>query len=68
MNVPRSKLDAVLTLLPALNTPTISTLADQDWVDVSTVIEEKLVRELLPRLVEAGARGIVESPLNKIVG
>jgi ATP phosphoribosyltransferase len=54
--------------LPALNTPTISTLADRDWVDVSTVIEEKLVRELLPRLVEAGARGIVESPLNKIVG
>ena len=68
MNVPRSNLEAVLTLLPALNTPTISTLADQDWVDVSTVIEEKLVRELLPRLVEAGARGIVESPLNKIVG
>lgn len=68
MNVPREKLDAVLELLPSLNAPTISTLADSDWVDVSTVIEEKLVRELLPRLVEAGARGIIESPLNKIVG
>ena len=68
MNVPRSELDQVLALLPALNTPTVSTLADQDWVDVSTVVEEKLVRELLPRLVEAGARGIIESPLNKIVG
>ncbi len=68
MNVPRSQLDAVLALLPALNTPTISTLADEDWVDVSTVIEESLVRELLPRLVAAGARGIIESPLSKIVG
>jgi ATP phosphoribosyltransferase len=68
MNVPRDNLDAVLALLPALNTPTVSTLADQDWVDVSTVVEEKLVRDLLPRLVAAGARGIIESPLNKIVG
>jgi ATP phosphoribosyltransferase len=68
MNVPRGELDAVLALLPALNTPTISTLSDENWVDVSTVIEEKLVRELLPRLVAAGARGIIESPLNKIIG
>ncbi|MFT5443650.1 MAG: ATP phosphoribosyltransferase [Myxococcota bacterium] len=68
MNVPPESLDAVLELLPSLNAPTISTLADSDWVDVSTVIEEKLVRELLPRLVDAGARGIIESPLNKIVG
>ncbi len=68
MNVPRTQLDQVLALLPALNTPTISTLADEDWVDVTTVIEEKLVRELLPRLVAVGARGIIESPLSKIVG
>ncbi len=68
MNVPRTQLDDVLTLLPALNTPTISTLSDEGWVDVSTVIEEHLVRELLPRLVAAGARGIIESPLSKIVG
>jgi ATP phosphoribosyltransferase len=68
MNVPRKRLDAVLALLPSLAAPTISTLADEDWVDVSTVIEEKLVRELLPELVAAGARGIIESPLHKIVG
>jgi ATP phosphoribosyltransferase len=68
MNVPRERLDAILDLLPALNTPTISTLADEDWVDVSTVIEEKQVRDLVPRLVEAGARGIIESSLNKIIG
>jgi ATP phosphoribosyltransferase len=68
MNVERSNLNAVLELLPALNTPTISTLADGDWVDVSTVVEEELVRDLLPKLVAVGARGIIESPLNKIVG
>jgi ATP phosphoribosyltransferase len=68
MNVPRERLDAVLELLPALNTPTISTLADEEWVDVSTVVEERLVRDLIPRLVEVGARGIIESPLNKIIG
>ncbi len=68
MNVPRSCLEAVLALLPALNTPTVSTLSDEAWVDVSTVIEEHLVRDLIPQLVAAGARGIIESPLNKIVG
>jgi ATP phosphoribosyltransferase len=68
MNVPRGRLDAVLALLPALNTPTISTLSDEAWVDISTVVEEHLVRDLLPKLVEAGARGIIESPLTKIVG
>jgi ATP phosphoribosyltransferase len=67
MNVPRSKLDDVLDLLPALNTPTISPLADADWAAVSTVVEESLVRELLPRLSDAGARGIIESSLNKII-
>jgi ATP phosphoribosyltransferase len=67
MNVPRVKLDEVLGLLPALNAPTISPLADPDWAAVSTVVEERLVRELLPRLADAGARGIIESPLNKII-
>ncbi len=67
MNLPREKVDAVLKLLPALATPTVSTLADPEWVDLSTVVEEKLVRELIPRLYAAGARGIIELPLNKIV-
>ncbi len=67
MNVPRATLDQVLRLLPALATPTLSTLADPDWVDLSTVVEEKEVRELVPRLYQAGARGIIELPINKIV-
>jgi ATP phosphoribosyltransferase len=68
MNVPRTHLQRVLDVLPALATPTISTLADESWVALNTVVEEKLVRELLPELVERGARGIVEYPLSKIVG
>ena len=67
MNVPREALDQVVSLLPALNTPTVSTLADEDWVAVNTVVEQARVRELLPRLAQVGARGIIESPLNKII-
>jgi len=67
MNVPRSDLDQVLALLPALGTPTISTLADESWVDVTAVVDEKTVRDLLPRLKDAGARGIIETPLNKLI-
>jgi len=67
MNVPRERLDEVLALLPALQTPTISSLADPDWVDVYIVVEEKLVRDMVPRLVEAGAHGLIETPLNKII-
>lgn len=67
MNVPRKALDRVIAELPALATPTISTLADESWVAVNTVIEERLVRELLPKLKASGATGIVEYPLSKIV-
>jgi len=67
MNVSEASLDAVLEVLPALGTPTISRLADEGWVAINTVIEEKLVTELFPKLSEAGARGIVEYPLNKII-
>jgi ATP phosphoribosyltransferase len=67
LNVRRERLDAIVELLPALATPTISTLADERWVAVNTVVEERLVRELIPRLSDAGAQGIVEYPLNKIV-
>ncbi len=67
MNVPRDCLDGVLAILPALGTPTISQLADERWVAINTVIEERLVTELCPRLSEAGARAIVEYPLNKII-
>ena len=68
MNVPRDRVDAVLSELPALATPTISTLSDESWVAVNTVIEEHLVRELIPKLAESGATGIVEYPLSKIIG
>jgi ATP phosphoribosyltransferase len=57
----------VLELLPALGTPTLSTLADERWIAVNTVVEERLVRKLIPELSELGVRGIVEYPLNKIV-
>jgi len=67
MDAPRERLEKLLGLLPALVKPTIAPLADDSWVAVTTVIEERLVRELLPQLSEAGARGIVEFPLNKIV-
>jgi len=67
MNVRRETLDAIVKLLPALATPTISALADERWVAVNTIVEERLVRELIPQLSQAGAQGIVEYPLNKIV-
>jgi ATP phosphoribosyltransferase len=67
MNVPRTSLDAVLALLPESGSPTISPLADASWVDVFVVIDETHVRELIPKLSSAGARSIVETPLNKII-
>jgi ATP phosphoribosyltransferase len=67
LNVRRQDLKAVLGLLPALQRPTISPLSDEAWVAVNTIIEEKTVRDLIPRLKAAGGQGIVEYPLNKIV-
>jgi ATP phosphoribosyltransferase len=67
LNVRRADLATVLGLLPALRNPTVSPLAGDDWVAVNTILEEKTVRDLIPRLKTAGAEGIVEYPLNKIV-
>jgi len=67
LNVRRGDLDAVLSLLPALQRPTISPLSDNEWVAINTIIEERTVRDLIPRLKAARAQGIVEYPLNKIV-
>ena len=67
LNVRRVDLDGVLALLPALQRPTISALSDADWVAVNTIIEERTVRDLIPKLKAARAQGIVEYPLNKIV-
>ena len=67
MNAPKGQVDAILRLLPALATPTVSTLADPDWIEPSTVIAEGQVRHLIPLLYGAGARGIIELPINKII-
>jgi ATP phosphoribosyltransferase len=67
LNVRREDLEAVLGVLPALKNPTISTLSDPDWVAVNTIVEEAVVRQILPKLKAAKAQGIVEYPLNKIV-
>ena len=67
LNVARADLPGVLDLLPALQRPTVSPLSEDDWVAVNTIIEERTVRELIPRLKAARAQGIVEYPLNKIV-
>jgi ATP phosphoribosyltransferase len=67
LNVKKDNLRAVLSVLPALKNPTISQLSDDAWVAVNTILEEMTVRTIIPRLKEAGAQGIVEYPLNKIV-
>jgi ATP phosphoribosyltransferase len=67
LNVKRGDLERVLGVLPALKNPTISALSDAEWVAVNTILEESTVRVIIPRLKEAGAQGIVEYPLNKIV-
>jgi ATP phosphoribosyltransferase len=67
LNVRRSDLDKVLAALPALRNPTIAQLSDPEWVAINTIVEEKTVRELIPKLKAARAEGIVEYPLNKVV-
>jgi ATP phosphoribosyltransferase len=67
MNVPRAKLATLLKELPALRNPTVSTLSREDWVAVETIIDEKVVREIIPQLKDAGAEGIIEYPLNKVI-
>jgi ATP phosphoribosyltransferase len=67
MNVPKADLKAVLAILPAMKKPTISNLTDSDWVDVDTIIDEKTVKDLIPKLKRAGAQGIIEYPLNKVI-
>jgi ATP phosphoribosyltransferase len=67
MNVRTSDLEAVLQILPALQKPTVSSLSDTAWVAVNTIIDENVVRHIVPQLKQAGARGIVEYPLSKII-
>ncbi|MFB3881986.1 MAG: ATP phosphoribosyltransferase [Armatimonadota bacterium] len=67
MNVARADLDKIIGLIPALRQPTISALTNEDWVAVETVLDEREARDLIPELRRAGAEGIVEYPLNKVI-
>jgi ATP phosphoribosyltransferase len=67
LNVQRENLEGVLAVLPALNSPTISQLSNSDWVAVNTIVEERIARDVMPKLKAAKATGIVEYPLNKVV-
>jgi ATP phosphoribosyltransferase len=67
MNVPKANLKGVLTVLPSMNTPTVSPMTDESWVDVLVILEERVARDLIPELKRQGAQGIVEFPLNKVI-
>jgi ATP phosphoribosyltransferase len=67
MNVPKDKLQTVTDILPSLHTPTVSSLADGEWVALEVIIDERIVRDIIPSLRRAGAQGIVEYPLNKVI-
>ena len=67
LNAPKSGLDAILALLPSLDQPTVAPLANMDWVDITTVVDEKAVRTLAPELKRLGARGIIEFKISKII-
>jgi ATP phosphoribosyltransferase len=67
MNLPKASLKAVVKALPALRNPTISQLSTPKWIALETIIDESVVREIIPQLKALGAEGIVEYPLNKVV-
>ena len=67
LNVPKASLDAVLGVLPALNSPTVNSLRDENWMAVNTILDQSVVRDVIPRLKAAGGTGIVEYPLSKVV-
>jgi ATP phosphoribosyltransferase len=67
MNVPEEKLEKVIGLLPSLNAPTVAGLYHTQWFSVESVVESKVVRDLIPQLIKAGAEGIIEYPLNKVI-
>ena len=67
MNARRDDVDAVVAILPALDKPTVAPLSDPDWVDITTIVDEDDVRVIVPKLKKAGARAIIEYPLNKII-
>jgi len=67
MNIPKNNMEDVIKILPSLNAPTVAGLYNSDWVSVETVVDSKVVRDLIPSLISAGAQGIIEYPLNKVI-
>jgi len=67
MNVPQEKIEGIMNLLPSLNAPTVAGLYNSQWVSVETVVGSEFVRDLIPQLIKAGAQGIIEYPLNKVI-
>ena len=67
MNVPEDKLDHIISLLPSLNAPTVANLYHTQWTSVETVVDSRIVRDLIPKLIKGGAEGIIEYPLNKVI-
>ncbi|MCP4683707.1 MAG: ATP phosphoribosyltransferase [Desulfobacterales bacterium] len=67
MNLPKDRAEQVIKLLPSLNAPTVAGLHNSDWVSVEVIVESRTVRDLIPQLIKAGAQGIIEYPLNKVI-
>ena len=67
LNAPRENLEKILKVLPALRNPTVNRLSDEAWVAVEVILNESVVRDIIPELKELGAEGIIEYPLNKVV-
>ena len=67
MNVPEEKLDHIISLLPSLNAPTVANLYHTQWASVESVVDARIVRDLIPKLIKGGAEGIIEYPLNKVI-
>ncbi|MBS3822030.1 MAG: ATP phosphoribosyltransferase, partial [Phycisphaerae bacterium] len=67
MNAPKDRLEAILELLPAEKSPTVSHLAEDDWLALEVIVEEKVERDLVPQLKRAGATGLITYPLNKVI-
>ncbi len=67
MNAPKDRIEDIVKILPSLNYPTVSSLYSSDWVSIESILHEKIVRDIIPKLLKAGAQGIIEYPINKII-
>jgi ATP phosphoribosyltransferase len=67
MNARRSDIDRILAILPSIKNPTVSDLTDREWIAIDVIVDERVVREIIPKLKRAGAQGLVEYPLNKVI-